>query len=85
MSNVAATILLVPLVLELGTQLPVETRGLILLVGVCATNSFILPTHQVNALIKSPGQYQTIDFIRAGTGMSVLYLLVSVGYIYLVY
>jgi di/tricarboxylate transporter len=44
-----------------------------LVVAVSASNTFILPTHQVNALIMRPGGYKTRDYIRAGFGMTVLY------------
>jgi len=36
-------------------------------VAVSASNTFILPTHQVNALIMRPGGYRTKDYMRAGT------------------
>ncbi len=54
-SNVAATVLLVPLVVIIGTSTDLDPRGLALLVALCASNSFILPTHQVNAFLMTPG------------------------------
>jgi len=45
-SNVAATVLLVPLVMMTGTG--IEPTALALLVAVSASNPFILPTRQVN-------------------------------------
>jgi di/tricarboxylate transporter len=83
MSNVAATVLLVPLVIMIGQQTGVDPRGLALLVGVCASNSFILPTHQVNAMLMSIGGYRNRDYLRAGGLMSVLFLFVSVGLVYM--
>jgi di/tricarboxylate transporter len=53
MSNVAATVLLAPLVMIVGEKAGVDGRALALLVAVCASNSFVLPTHQVNALFMS--------------------------------
>jgi di/tricarboxylate transporter len=85
MSNVAATILMVPLVIQIGTALPIDLRGLVILVGISATNSFLLPTHQVNALIMSPGDYTTSDFMKAGSGLTLIYLTISVLYVYWVY
>jgi hypothetical protein len=58
MSNVAATVLLAPLVMIVGEEAGVDGRALALLVAVCASNSFVLPTHQVNALFMSPGGYR---------------------------
>jgi di/tricarboxylate transporter len=85
MSNVAATVLLVPLAMMLGRAEGMDPRALALLVGVCASNSFILPTHQVNALYMSPGGYHNKDYMRAGGIMSVLVIAVSVGMIYFFY
>src|SRR5512143_1220616 len=83
MSNVAATVLLVPLVIELAELAGIDPRGAVLLVGVTASNSFVLPTHQVNALLMGPGGYRNADYMRAGGGMTLLFLAIAVGYIYL--
>ena len=47
-----------------------------LIIALSTSNSFILPTHQVNALIMGPGGYRVADFIRAGTGMSLIFIVV---------
>jgi len=85
MSNVAATVLLVPLVLVLARDIGISAQALVMLVGICASNSFVLPTHQVNALLMAPGGYDNRDYIRAGSIMTVLFLLVAVGLIYMLY
>ncbi|MCK7514961.1 MAG: SLC13 family permease [Desulfobacterales bacterium] len=48
--------LLVPLIVIVGARTGIDPRPLALLVAVCASNSFVLPTHQVNALLMSPGR-----------------------------
>jgi len=85
MSNVAATVLLVPLVIIMGGQTGVNPRAMALLVAVCASNSFVLPTHQVNALLMSPGGYHNADYIKAGGIMTVLFIFIAVGLIYAFY
>ena len=85
MSNVAATVLLAPLVMIVGQDAGVDGRALALLVAVCASNSFVLPTHQVNALFMSPGGYRNADYIRAGGIMSLLFLVLAVGAIWLLF
>lgn len=85
MSNVAATVLLVPLVMITGNMTGVNPRALALLVGVCASNSFVLPTHQVNALLMSPGGYRNADYLKAGGIMSVIFIVIAVTLIYLFY
>ena len=47
-----------------------------LTVAIATSNSFIIPTHQVNALIMGPGGYRVADFIRAGSPMSLLLIVV---------
>jgi di/tricarboxylate transporter len=48
-----------------------------LTVAISTSNSFLLPTHQVNALVMGPGGYRVIDFLRAGSIMTVLFIVVS--------
>ena len=85
MSNVAATVLLAPLVMIVGPKAGVDGRGLALLVAVCASNSFILPTHQVNALFMSPGGYRNADYLKAGGMMTAIFLVIAVGSVYLLF
>ena len=85
MSNVAATVLLVPLAVSIAAMMAVDPRPLALLVAVCASNSFILPTHQVNALLMAPGGYHNSDYLRAGSLMSILFLAIAVPLTYLFY
>lgn len=82
-SNVAATVLLVPLVLVTGMEMGVDPRALALLVAVCAQNSFILPTHQVNALLMGPGGYTVRDYLKTGGVMTVVFILIAVTLMYL--
>ena len=85
MSNVAATVLLVPLALMMAAIAGMDARALALLVAVCASNSFLLPTHQVNALLMSPGGYRNIDYLRAGGIMTVIFIIIVVLGIYFIY
>ncbi len=85
MSNVASTVILAPLVINMAQLGGVDPRPLALLVAVCAANAFLLPTHQVNALLKAPGGYRNADYLKAGGGMTLLFLVVVVGVFYLFY
>ncbi len=84
-SNVGATVLMVPLSMNLALQAGINPILAGLTVGIAASNTFILPTHQVNALIMRPGGYKTTDYVRAGTGMTVLYLAIMITVICLLY
>ena len=84
-SNVGATVLLVPLCMAMAVAKGSDPRLAAMVVALAASNTFVLPTHQVNALIMRPGGYQTIDYIRAGTGMTFLFLVVLIGMLTLFY
>jgi len=85
MSNVAATVLMVPLVLELTGIGGLSAQVLVLQVGLCAVNSFILPTHHVNALLMTPGGYRVADYLKAGSILSLLFVTVSTTVLYIFY
>lgn len=82
MSNVGAVVVLAPLVVGIGVLAGVDPRPLVLLAAVNAGNSFILPTHQVNALMMTAGGYKTRDYFKAGGGMTIVFLIVSVFFFY---
>ena len=85
MSNVAATVLLVPLVVIMGNMSNIAPEALGLLVAVMASNSFLLPTHQVNAFLMGPGGYNNRDYLKSGGIMSLLFIFITVSLIYLFY
>ncbi|MBN2038570.1 MAG: SLC13 family permease [Spirochaetes bacterium] len=85
MSNVTATVILVPFMMMVGDMSGINPRALALLVALCASNAFMLPIHQVNALIISPGGYDNRDFLKAGSIMTLIYIIISVTFIYLFY
>jgi di/tricarboxylate transporter len=62
-----------------------DPRMAALVVGLSASNTFVLPTHQVNALIMRPGGYRTVDYAKAGVVMTFIFLAVMLTVIYLFY
>jgi len=76
MSNVGATVLLVPLAVNIAIGAGASPALFALTVALATSNSFLIPTHQVNALIKGPGGYDVPDFMRAGIFMSILFIVV---------
>lgn len=80
MSNVGATVLLVPLAVNIALGVEGADPAIFALtVAIATSNSFLIPTHQVNALIMGPGGYRVPDFIRAGGIMTILFLIVSIS------
>ncbi len=79
MSNVGATVLLVPLAINIAIGVGANPSVFALTVALATSNSFLIPTHQVNALIMGPGGYQVMDFIKAGGIMTVMFIAVMIS------
>lgn len=84
-SNVGATVLLVPLAVNIAVRSGGDPAVFALTVGLATSNSFLIPTHQVNALIIGPGGYRVADFLRAGSAMTIIYLVVITAMLALFY
>ena len=85
MSNVGATTILVPIAVSIAVATGADPAMYALIVALSTSNAFILPTHQVNALIMGPGGYRVADFIRAGSGMSIIFLVVMLTMVNLLF
>jgi di/tricarboxylate transporter len=85
MSNVGATVLLVPLAVNMAIQAGADPAIFALTVAIATSNSFLIPTHQVNALLMGPAGYKVKDFMRAGGIMTVLFLVVMLVMMNLVF
>ena len=77
MSNVGATVLLVPLAVSIALAAGGDPAIFALTVAISTSNSFLIPTHQVNALIMGPAGYKVTDFVKSGGIMTILFLFVS--------
>jgi di/tricarboxylate transporter len=77
MSNVGATVLLVPLAISIAIAAGGDPSIFALTVAISTSNSFLIPTHQVNALIMGPAGYKVTDFLKSGGIMTILFLIVS--------
>ena len=62
-----------------------DPRVFALTVALATSNSFLIPTHQVNALIMGPAGYRVRDFMRAGSVMTLLFLTVMLVMLSLVF
>ena len=76
MSNVGATVLLVPLAVNIAIGAGANPAVFALTVAIATSNSFLIPTPQVNALIMGPAGYKVSDFMKAGGIMTILFLVV---------
>ena len=85
MSNVGATVLLVPIAISVALEVNANPSVFALTVALATSNSFLIPTHQVNALIQAPGSYRVVDFMRAGCVMTVAFLAIVIAIMSLFY
>ena len=85
MSNVGATVLLVPLAVSIAVASGANPAVFALTVAISTSNSFLIPTHQVNALIMGPAGYKVVDFVKSGGVMTLLFLVVSLAMMNLIY
>jgi len=85
MSNVGATTILVPIAVSIALATGANPTMYALIIALSTSNAFILPTHQVNALIMGPGGYRVADFIRVGTAMSVIFIVVMLSVVNLLF
>lgn len=82
-SNVGCAVLLIPLSMNMAAQAGADPRIAAMVVAIAASNTFVLPTHQVNALVMRPGGYRTMDYVKAGSGMTILYMVVMIASLWL--
>jgi di/tricarboxylate transporter len=85
MSNVGATVLLVPLAVSIAVAAGGDPAIFAMTVAISTSNSFLIPTHQVNALIMGPAGYRVADFVKTGGIMTILFLVVSMVMMNLVF
>ena len=85
MSNVGATVLLVPLAINIAMKVGANPAVFAITVALATSNSFIIPTHQVNALLMGPGGYKVVDYLKAGGIMTVLFLVVMLFMVNLIF
>jgi di/tricarboxylate transporter len=85
MSNVGATVLLVPLAVNIAIGAGANPAVFALTVAIATSNSFLIPTHQVNALIMGPAGYRVVDFMKAGGIMTILFLVVMISVMNLIF
>ncbi len=76
---------LVPLAVNIAVQAGASPALFAHTVAIATSNSFFLPTHQVNALIIGPAGYHVTDFMRAGSIMTLLFWAVSLLMLNLIY
>lgn len=75
-SNIGATVLMVPIAMDLAINIGADPRFFALTVAMASASTFVVQSNQVNSLIAGPGGYSSRTFFIVGSGLTVIYLLV---------
>ncbi len=76
MSNAAAALVIVPVALRAAVELGADPRAFAIAIMLAASVSLVTPFEPACILVYSPGKYKFRDFIRIGTPLTALLILV---------
>jgi di/tricarboxylate transporter len=78
-SNTATAVLMAPVALALGADLRSSPYPFAMIVALASSTAFMTPiSSPVNTLIVGPGNYTFADFVRIGTPLALIVLVLSV-------
>ena len=82
MSNAAATVLMVPIAIDVALGLGANVQAFVLATVIGASTSFLTPVgHQANVLIFGPGGYRFFDFMRVGLLLNLLIMAATLIFV----
>lgn len=85
-TNNAAALLMLPIVLEISQQAGLPAEPFVFAVMMAASASFATPIgYQTNLMVFGPGGYRVMDFIKVGVPMNVLVGAISITIILLIW
>ena len=78
MSNAAATVLIVPIAIDIALSLNLAPQPFVLATVIGASTAFLTPVgHQANVLVYGPGGYRFSDYFRVGGLLSLILMIVT--------
>ena len=79
MSNTASKALLCPVGIALATQVGASPRAVLMAILIASSCAFATPVGTPpNTLVLGPGKYSFMDYVKSGSGLVVVCLIVSV-------
>jgi di/tricarboxylate transporter len=86
MSNAAATVLIVPIAIDVALSLGANPQPFVLATVIGASTSFLTPIgHQANVLVFGPGGYKFTDFTRVGSLLNIILFAVTMIFLPLIW
>jgi di/tricarboxylate transporter len=78
MSNAAATVLIVPISIDIAMSMGANPQAFVLATVIGASTSFLTPVgHQANVLVMGPGGYKFFDYARVGLWLNIILIVVT--------
>ncbi len=85
-TNKAAVAVIFPVSLTLALSLKADVMPFILVVAYAAAANFMTPIgYQTNLMVYGPGGYKFKDFLRVGTPLTIIYMVVTITILSLIY
>ena len=82
-TNSAAAVLMIPIGIEIASNLQLDPMGFAVIITIAASASFITPIgYQTNLIVYGPGGYKFTDYVKVGTPLSILVMSVTIGIVY---
>ena len=78
MSNAAAALVIVPVALRAAAEMNADPRAFAIAIMLAASVSMVTPFEPACILVYSPGKYHFWDFIKVGTPLTILLVLVII-------
>lgn len=81
-TNVAAVSIMFPIVYALAPLINLPITSLFLIVAFSASAAFITPIgYQTNIMVMGPGGYKSIDYLKFGIPMTIIYFSILIVYL----
>ncbi|MFD2637629.1 SLC13 family permease [Piscibacillus salipiscarius] len=77
-TNAAAAVLMLPIGIEMASQLNIDPMAFAVTIAIAASASFITPIgYQTNLIVYGPGGYKFSDYIKVGLPLSIMVMIVT--------
>jgi di/tricarboxylate transporter len=84
-SNVGATVIMVPMAINIAISAGADPLHFALVVALCASNNLISVSNPVLSMVAGPAGYRGWDLMRVGLPLSLMYVAVATGMVNLVF